>query len=494
MTTRAAPRVPRRWCLFTSAGDRNIVASWIDPAEPRAFDLVVAYYGDDEREYERLSALADVCVRIKGGKYQNAWRLWQSGELAVARYDYVWLADDDMGIDPQDIERSFRLAQAHRFWVSSPAHDPAGKVSNPFMVRDDGGHDIRIVTYVEVTWPIFRADKLEAFFKVFDGSLTCWGVDHWYAHVLGSERNHRFAIFDCIAARNMPDAEKGGQREIGRLVTDQALIDAYQQARARHDFAGVRPRTLARVALEWDVRRSVAGLPPRRREAFRAVRTPNLDEAAQGRAAEAFRRGLAALSPAEEEFVRDSTADAATVTLFGSLWLLSGILAGGVDRVLALDADASQAAFALLDPQVATARAEGRLVIGHVDVGALAPNGRPVEPAAMSRWRGYPEAPWSYWGGGASGTDVVVVAGMFRRACALRTYLHWQSLPSPGDRRLLLRVHGAPGADFAKDLARYFEPDGSAGYFMRLLPKPMRAGEDGSHASFQLQRWQLDVR
>ena len=35
----------RRWCLFTSAGDRSAVRRWVAGDELREWDLVAAYYG-----------------------------------------------------------------------------------------------------------------------------------------------------------------------------------------------------------------------------------------------------------------------------------------------------------------------------------------------------------------------------------------------------------------------------------------------------------------
>ncbi|MBB5691874.1 DUF707 domain-containing protein [Roseomonas alkaliterrae] len=133
----------RRFCLFTSAGARNLVRTWTRQGQERSFDLVVAYYDDDEAEFEALEKLSDRCFRIKGGKYQNLWNLWRRGDLAISAYDYVWVADDDMQIAPEDIERCFAIAERFGFWVSSPSHDPKGKISNPFMVRDNSGQDIR---------------------------------------------------------------------------------------------------------------------------------------------------------------------------------------------------------------------------------------------------------------------------------------------------------------------------------------------------------------
>lgn len=490
------PVTGRRRCLFTSAGDRNIVSEWVSAARPRSFDLVIAYYGDDDGEFQRLSALSDLCIRIKGGKYQNAWNLWRSGQLRIADYDFVWLADDDMRIAPADIERCFALAETFGFWVSSPAHDPAGKISNPFMVRDGGGQDIRIVTYIEVTWPLFRADKLEAFFQVFDGTLTCWGVDHWFANVFKSERHQRFAIFDCIPAINLPDSAKGGQREIGRLITDQQLVDAYMAARARHGFAGARPRTLSRINLEWDLRLRLFGPSHQGLGRLSDIRPPALpptqDEGSP--AAAGSIRERAGFTPEEVEFLERNVSEAEDLSLFGALWTLPAAARGRARHILAVDGDRFQCETTLLDPEARAAHQAGRLTMLHVDIGPLRALGFPASAASMSHWRAYPEAPWGTWARMDRFPDLVVVAGRFRKACCLRTFVEWIVQAGRPPTRVILRNQVAGTADFASELSGFMGVVETVGSLVCLAPKPYLPGFDGSHASFMLQRWQLDPR
>ncbi|NMJ40592.1 hypothetical protein GWK16_05035 [Roseomonas sp. JC162] len=482
----------RRRCLFTSAGDRNIVASWIDPRRPRSFDLIVAYYGDDDAIFADLGQIADRCVRIKGGKYPNAWNLWRRGELDLSRYDHVWLADDDMRIDPSDIDRSFLLAERHGFWVASPSHDPAGKISNPFMVREDGAHDIRIVSYIEVTWPLFRADRLEAFFEVFDGSLTCWGVDHWFARVLDSERNFRFAIFDCISAINTPDADKGGQREIGRLISDQSLADAYRIAREKHGFSGVRARTLARMSLEWDVRLAAFGDRPGPAPAITLV-APAADPAPADGGGEQPARRFPSPLPEEIDLVRRAMSTARNLSLFGASWILP--LAAEVQprRIVVVEADRGACEALVQDASLQDRLSPSCLTMLHADVGPLSSTGLPTGQAGMARWRAYPEAPWATWRLVGEAPDLLIAAGQFRKACCLLAYMHWHSLGVSGG-RIVLRNATGPSFDFADELSGYFEVVERAGSYALLAPRPIRPGDDGSHAGFLLQRWLRDVR
>jgi hypothetical protein len=66
---------PRRWCLFTSAGERSAIRLWLAGDTLRRWDLVVAYYGEDSNEYAEISKFCSFAFRTKGSKFQNLKRL-----------------------------------------------------------------------------------------------------------------------------------------------------------------------------------------------------------------------------------------------------------------------------------------------------------------------------------------------------------------------------------------------------------------------------------
>lgn len=488
-----SPRPARRFCLFTSAGARNVVQAWIRQGQERSFDLIVAYYDENDDEFEALERLSDRCFRIKGGKYQNLWNLWQRGDLALTTYDYVWVADDDMRIAPENIERCFALAERFGFWVSSPSHDPAGKISNPFMIRDNGGQDIRIVSYIEVTWPIFHAHKLEQFLNEFDGSLTCWGVDHWWAHVFQTEKNFTSAIFDCISAINTPDSEKGGKREIGRLVSDHDLIVAYEKAKRTYGFVGTRPRVLSRVSLEWDERLTLLGRAAERRPVTRYRRQSDLRANITPSARDAATLDLDAFTQDERALLSKMARNSSNVCLFGATWAIPGAVGEPSNQVVAVAAHQPSLDAVQRDPAVAAANAEGRLDLLHVDLGDVTPLGQPASRTCISNWASFSAAPWPIWLERSAMPDLVIVAGPFRKACCARALAAWIAYGRSSDMVVALRNTRAGTADLAEDLSSLFEVAPSVGTLALLRPRALGEGH-GAHLSFLIQRWQLDVR
>ena len=70
--TNMATAQQRPWCLFTSAGERNALSLWLENGPSRRWDLVVAYYGDDDREFSQISELSSHAFRTKGGKFESS--------------------------------------------------------------------------------------------------------------------------------------------------------------------------------------------------------------------------------------------------------------------------------------------------------------------------------------------------------------------------------------------------------------------------------------
>jgi hypothetical protein len=116
----------RRWCVFTSAGDHNNVLSWLAGLDGREWDLVVAFYGDDDAAFERLRPACRAAFRSKGSKFQNLKKLFNSEPQLFEQYDFIWIADDDLTIRPEDVAQLFRYAAEYGFWISQPAFSSEG--------------------------------------------------------------------------------------------------------------------------------------------------------------------------------------------------------------------------------------------------------------------------------------------------------------------------------------------------------------------------------
>ncbi|CAH2602003.1 conserved protein of unknown function [Rhodovastum atsumiense] len=283
--TPAAPALPRiltaplprvagrpRWCVFTSAGDYNNVAAWMEAGQMgRRWDLVTAFYGEDDSAYAWLASRSTLCVRSKGSKFQNLKKLHSADPELLRRYDFVLVADDDLiWQSSQDIDRLFEIASQQDFWVCQPAFSPAGRVSHKITAWTGQRNSIRHVNFIEVTCPVFRSDKLAAFLDIYDGKLLGWGIDWWFCTVLDITTHRKAAIIDKVVVTNPHDHQRRGKgREILKLQSDEERCRHWQEVMRQHDIAQYEHRVFARIIDEnprWNrrldrLRRALRGAP-----------------------------------------------------------------------------------------------------------------------------------------------------------------------------------------------------------------------------------------
>ena len=282
-------RPSRRWLVFTSAGNVGNVTSWTRGGTPE-FELVVVYYGDAESP----PCLRDAthAARHKGGKFPNL--LWaMKAQLAYFRcFEAVLVADDDVLLSADDINRLFQARHALELWVLQPAYDAErGKCDASHTLRAEPGKRTghRFCNFVEVTVPLFRTDKLLAFMREYvprrhEPLLVGWGIDVWFCQHLLQVQNGRgdvvhadkAAVIDAITCINPDEAAKRiHRREIDQLQERDVRAELWgKMSRARGLRTGTPAPRLA-AASTPPVRPRAPRAPPagrHRREVRRGVR------------------------------------------------------------------------------------------------------------------------------------------------------------------------------------------------------------------------------
>ncbi len=216
-------------------------------SEDCRWDLIVAFYGDSDDAFEALRKRSKFILRIKGGKFPNLKKLFATDPGLFDGYSHIWVADDDLIVDPQKINALFDIATRHDFWICQPAFDNAGRISWPLTQKK--GTDVRLTNFVEVTCPLFRADKLKEFIAVYDGQLVGWGIDWWFCNHFDAQNKLRFAIIDTISVVNPHDEHRNGKtREITKLQSDEARQSAWRSTAQRYGLAEYRLRTIAVIS------------------------------------------------------------------------------------------------------------------------------------------------------------------------------------------------------------------------------------------------------
>lgn len=222
------PANRHRYLVFSSVGDQSNLRHWLRGR--RNFDLWVTYYGSHSGRYRDV---ADYYSERRGSKFQNLHHAYQQGKDLLGRYSAILVMDDDVLISGTRISRLFELREQHDLWALQPAFSPRGKISWP-ITRARRMNTLRFTNFIEMTCPLFRRDKLDAFMAVYDPELVGWGCDWWFLESLGPDLRERVAVVDSITCLNPHDVSKLGGREIDRLSRTQERRATWERIKRTH--------------------------------------------------------------------------------------------------------------------------------------------------------------------------------------------------------------------------------------------------------------------
>ena len=236
-----------KFLVFTSAGDNAKLHNWLKGY--RNFDLWVSYYGDKKNRYKDHS---DFYIAKKGGKFPGLLYVYQNWENIINHYQAIIVMDDDIIINGSAISRLFEIREQYDLWLLQPAFNPIGKISHR-ITREKPFTFLRYTNFIEVTCPLFRKDKLDAFMKIYDPVLVGYGIDHWYMNLLLPDINKKVAIVDAISCINPYDWHKGGEREINLLQELHVRINNWEKIKRQYNIEDQEIKEFGFIKSPWSI-------------------------------------------------------------------------------------------------------------------------------------------------------------------------------------------------------------------------------------------------
>jgi len=222
------PTQGRKYLIFSSTGEYARVNNWL--GKNRNYDIWLTHYSSDSSPFE--SEVEFLNYR-KGGKFQNLQFAVKNWPELFEQYEYIWVTDDDIGMDKKRINKFFRTSEKYSLTASQPAFDRLGKISYDITIERPK-YILRYTNFVENTCPLVRKDALFFFMENYDERLTGYGGDWLLSHYLYKLEDPKIAIIDSIRCHNPHDRVKGGQREIDKLQPHEQRRAIFQQVKKDH--------------------------------------------------------------------------------------------------------------------------------------------------------------------------------------------------------------------------------------------------------------------
>jgi hypothetical protein len=237
----------RRHLVIARVGNRSLHALWIDPSRERSWDLYLC-------PFQKLAAPSDfdgtVGDVISGPKWTGlntllkSWNGWRD-------YEYIWLPDDDIFTNQDDIDALFHFGEALQFNLFAPALQENSYYAHYITMRNQSFF-ARRVGFVEIMVPCFKRETLEQLLPTLDLTTTGWGwgLDSVWPKLLNYEG---LGILDGVPVLHTRPVGNFRDPELGRKVMEESdrLLSKFACGQEMTTFGGIDDR-LARLAFGPD--------------------------------------------------------------------------------------------------------------------------------------------------------------------------------------------------------------------------------------------------
>jgi len=184
----------RKFLVCVRAGHHSTHRDWFKDSEARNWDLLLHYYAVPP---EGPDLRAEIVATGGLSKFYAAKDLWRMEPSLSTLYDAVIFMDDDISCTQKDMNIAFELFQKHGLQLGQPSlshqSDDAWKITYCCP-----SFKIRFTNFIEIMMPMFSREALEQCLDSFTDSVSGYGLDFVWPHLLGGAAS-RVGIIDAVS-------------------------------------------------------------------------------------------------------------------------------------------------------------------------------------------------------------------------------------------------------------------------------------------------------
>ena len=117
-------------------------------------------------------------------------------------YDYFWMPDEDVYLEPADINRMFNIMKEYNLDIAQPSIEDSNESFPSWrcFVHDSGdSRDVIPINFVEVTGPCFSRSALLKCIETFELTKSGWGIDLAWGKIMKGEN---MGIINSVVAKH----------------------------------------------------------------------------------------------------------------------------------------------------------------------------------------------------------------------------------------------------------------------------------------------------
>jgi hypothetical protein len=137
-----------KYLVFSSIGNNSVHNTWLN-TENRTFDVVLAYYANNDEYYNKIAEKNSdnfLIYKRKGFKWPNFNDYISNND--VSQYEYIWIPDDDIELSGDKINEMFKTLEKYpNIMVAIPSTSKDSVNSNNKPPRPDRHNCNLIIEY-----------------------------------------------------------------------------------------------------------------------------------------------------------------------------------------------------------------------------------------------------------------------------------------------------------------------------------------------------------
>lgn len=185
-----------KYLVVCCAGENSLHCNWIREQKDKNFDLLIIYYGSQPSQWKDTS---EYYFKAKGLKPELISKIFHENKPIFEKYDYIWIADDDIYTDTQTINKLFSIVSRYKLDLAQPSLHNSSYIALS-ITQQRPKYFMRYTNIVEVMVPVFSRNALFQLSPTFLESKSMWGLDWvWPALINPGFKKNNVAIIDHIS-------------------------------------------------------------------------------------------------------------------------------------------------------------------------------------------------------------------------------------------------------------------------------------------------------
>ncbi|KAI4350619.1 hypothetical protein L6164_005062 [Bauhinia variegata] len=198
------------------------------------FTIVLFHYDGRTSEWDQFE-WSKRAIHISARKQTKWWfaKRFLHPDI-VAHYDYIFIWDEDLGVEHFDAEEYLKMVRKHKLEISQPGLDPSSGFTWQMTKRRDSGevhkeaeerngwcpdpHLPPCAAFVEIMAPVFSRDAWRCVWHMIQNDLVHgWGLDFALRKCVATP-HEKIGVVDTqwIVHQSVPSLGNQGQAEGGR--------------------------------------------------------------------------------------------------------------------------------------------------------------------------------------------------------------------------------------------------------------------------------------